>query len=100
MSQVNGSTPHILPAKPPLDESRQACVELLTDALEEAVKGRIKSVAIVVAMDEGIATVMAGKDGAVLNIGCDDIKRKIHAAMFEDGNVARKRSAILQPGRR
>ena len=33
---------------------------------------------------------MAGKNGGALNIGCDNLKRKIHAAMFEDGNVAGK----------
>lgn len=95
MSQTNGSG-ILLSAAAPLDESRQACVELLADALEEATKGKIKSVAIVVCMDEGMATVMAGKDGAALNIGCDDLKKKIHAAMFEEGNVARKRSAIVR----
>jgi uncharacterized protein YaiI (UPF0178 family) len=80
-----------------LDETKQACVDLLTDALEEAIAGRISSVAIVVCMDDGIATVMAGKNGTALNIGCDDLKQKIHAAMFIDGNVAApKRSAIVR----
>jgi uncharacterized protein YaiI (UPF0178 family) len=97
MSQHNGSSV-ILPARPPLDESRQSCIDLLADALDEATKGKIKSVAIVVCMDDGLATVMAGKDGAALNIGCDDLKKKIHAAMFEDGNVGRKRSAIMRAG--
>lgn len=54
-------------------------------------KGRINSVALVVCMDGGIATVMAGKNGGALNIGCDDLKRKIHASMFEDSNLARSR---------
>lgn len=96
MTQVNGTVPHILPAQPPLNEMQQACADLLADALEEAMRGRIKSVAVVVCMDDGIATVMAGKDGAALNIGCDDLKKKIHAAMFEDGNMARKKSAIVR----
>jgi hypothetical protein len=95
MSQHNSST-FILPARPPLDESRQACIDLLADALDEATKGKIKSVAIVVCMDDGMATVMAGKDGAALNLGCDDLKKKIHGAVFEDGNAARKRSAIMR----
>jgi hypothetical protein len=80
----------------PLDESQEACVSLLADALEEASKGRISSVAVVVCMDDGIATVMAGKNGGALNIGCDDLKMKIHAAMFEDGNVAKKPSKIVR----
>jgi hypothetical protein len=82
-----------------LDDSQQACLDVLADALEEAQKGRITSVALVVCMDDGIATVMAGKNGGALNIGCDDLKMKIHAAMFEDGNVAAKRSTILRAGR-
>lgn len=86
----------IMPSNVVLDESQQACVELLTDALEEATKGRISSVAIVVCMDQGIATVMAGKNGGALNIGCDDLKRKIHAAMFEDGNMAKRRSSVIR----
>jgi hypothetical protein len=92
MTKLNNGTAFSSPA---LSDMQRSCVELLTDALEEAVKGRITSVAIVVCMDDGIATVMAGKNGGALNIGCDDLKKKIHAAMFEDGNVARKKSSIL-----
>lgn len=95
MAAVNGTVP-LISATPPLDDMRKACVELLADALEEATKGRIRAVAIVVCMDDGIATVMAGRDGAALNIGCDDLKSKIHGAMFTDGNVARKKSAIMR----
>lgn len=81
-----------------LDKYQRDCVEVLADALEEANRGRISSVAVVVCMDDGIATVMAGKNGGALNIGCDDLKKKIHAAMFEDGNTgARKRAAVLRP---
>ena len=72
----------ILP-KSTLGEHEKDCVEILSDALEEATKGRINSVALVVCMDDGIATVMGGKNGGALNIGCDDLKKKIHAAMFE-----------------
>lgn len=76
-----------------LDEMQQSCVELLTDALEEALKGRINSAALVVCMDGGIATVMAGKNGLALNIGCDDLKQKIHHEMFVAGNVAARPKA-------
>ena len=90
------TSPIIIPTNKPLDEAHQNCVDVLSDALEEAVKGRISSVALVVCMDDGIATVMAGKNGGALNIGCDDLKMKIHAAMFEDGNVAKKKSQIVR----
>lgn len=88
----NGAT--IIGARPKLDEYQQNCIDLLSDALENAVAGRISSVAMVVCMDDGIATVMAGKNGSALNIGCDDLKMKIHAAMFDDGNVAGKSKIV------
>lgn len=95
MAAVNGTVP-LISATPPLDDMRKACVELLADALDEATKGRISSVAIVVCMDDGIATNMAGVNGMALNLGCDDLKKKIHAEIFEGGNVARKKSAIMR----
>jgi hypothetical protein len=94
---MNNNKPSLITQGPQvLEPMQQACVDLLSDALEEAVKGRISSVALVVCMDNGIATVMAGVNGGALNIGCDDLKMKIHAEMFEDGNVAKKKSSILR----
>lgn len=93
---MNNVKPTIFPAPPVLNEMQQACVDLLTDALEEAMKGRISSVAIVVCMDDGIGTNMAGTNGVALNIGCDKLKREILEAIFVDGNVAKKRSSILR----
>ncbi len=81
----------LMPPNAALDEMQQSCVDLLTDALEEAMKGRISAVALVVCMDDGIATVMAGRNGGALNLGCDDLKHKIRASMFEDGNIAARR---------
>lgn len=93
---MNGEKPTLLSAKPVLNKNQQDCVDVLTDALDEALKGRITAVALVVCMDDGVATVMAGTNGGALNIGCDDLKHKIHGAMFEDGNVARKKSNVLR----
>jgi len=97
---MNGNKPTLITQGPQvLEPMQQACVDLLTDALEEAMKGRISSVALVVCMDDGIATVMAGVNGGALNLGCDDLKHKIHAEMFEDGNVRKPKqpkSSILR----
>lgn len=82
----------IMPKGVVLGQNERDCVEVLTDALDEATRGRINSVALVVCMDAGIATVMAGKNGGALNLGCDDLKLKIHGAMFEDGNVAKPKA--------
>ena len=96
MSGVNGTVP-LIGAKPPLDEMRQACVDVLTDALEEALAGNITSVALVVCMKDGVGTTMAGTNGLALNMGCDRLKREIYGAIFEDGNVApAKKSAIMR----
>jgi hypothetical protein len=98
---MNGNKPTLITQGPQvLEPMQQACVDVLTDALEEAIKGRISSVALVVCMDDGIGTTMAGMNGLALNIGCDDLKKKIHEAIFIDGNVASKRkSSILRAGR-
>ena len=93
---MTNASPSILSATLGLSADQQSCVDLLSDALEEALKGRISSIAIVVCMDDGIATVMAGKNGGALNVGCDDLKHKIHAAMFVDGNVAGKKASVIR----
>ena len=90
------STISIPPGVVALDDMQRACVDLLTDALDEATKGHITSVAVVVCMKGGIATVMAGKQGADLNLGCDDLKDKIKAEIFQEGNRAKPRSVIMR----
>ena len=77
--------------KPILGKAQQDCVDVLTDALEEAIKGRISSLGIIVCMDDGIATVMAGQNAGSLNLGCDKLKREIFGAIFEDRNAGRSR---------
>ena len=77
-----------------LDESQRACVDLLEEALEQARDGKIDAVGIVVCMKGGFASVMAGKRAGDLNLGCDDLKRKILDAVT-GGNVA-KPSSILK----
>ena len=88
----------IQPSSTKLDRWQQDAVDVLKDAYEEALKGRISAVAIVVCMDDGIATNMCGKNGGALNLGCDDLKRKIHAAMFGDERGAGSR--VLRSGAR
>lgn len=97
---MNGNKPTLITRGPQvLEPMQQACVDVLTDALEEAMKGRISSVALIVCMDDGIGTTMAGTNGLALNIGCDKVKREILEAIFLDGNVAKKKSSILRAGR-
>ena len=92
---MTNSTPIIM-TSPKLSDDQQACVDLLADALENATNGRISAVAIVVCMDDGIAPAMAGKNAGGLNCGLDQLKHQIRAALFEDGNLARRKSGIVR----
>lgn len=87
------TSPILMPVA--LTESQQACVELLTEALAEAKRGNINTVGIVVCMQAGFATVVAGHQAADLNLGCDDLKRKVLDAVTT-GNVAKPIPKILR----
>lgn len=91
---MNNVTPPFI-GRAPLTEGQQACVDLLKEALAEAERGNIGSIGIVVCMKTGFATVMAGTQAADLNLGCDDLKRKILDAVL-GGNVARPASKIIR----
>ena len=95
---VNGSNPTLIMPDPgpSLTKEQQDCVDVLSNALEEALKGNITTVGVVACFLDGIAATMAGKNGAALNIACDHLKRQIYGAMFEDGNVAPRRSSIVR----
>lgn len=81
-----------------LTDSQQACVDVLTDALEEAMKGKITSLALVVCMEDGIAPIMAGTQAGDLMLGIEQLKHNIRAEIFDRGNVAKvaKPSSILR----
>jgi hypothetical protein len=80
----------ILTAKPPLTDMQVACVDLLKEALAAALDGKVNSAAIILCMNDGYASVMAGKQAAELNLGADSLKRKIIDAVENDGNRAKK----------
>jgi hypothetical protein len=73
-------------AKPPflvgtgLTEDQQACVDLLEQALDEARAGKIGTIGIVVCMDGGYASVMAGRKAGDLHLGCADLMDRIKEA--------------------
>jgi hypothetical protein len=66
-------------------------VDLLKEALAQALEGKISSVAVVACMPTGFAHVMAGRQAAELNLGCDAIKAEIlaRASMSGAGAVVR-----------
>ena len=90
------TSPIMIGAKGPLfGENEQACVALLEEALEMARLGKVKSIGIIVCMESSLATVMAGPHAGDLYLGASNLQAKIHAAVFEDGNV-KKRSGIVR----
>ncbi len=94
-------TAKIIGAKPALNEEQVAIVDLLKEALAQALEGKFTTVGIVVCMEEGFATVMSGRDAGSLNLACDDLKYKIHSAVTEgtQERLTRRGPTILKPGR-
>ncbi len=66
----------------PLNESQVACVDLLKEALALALEGNVYGLAIVVCMEGGWSTNIAGNRPGDLNLGCDDLKGKILDAVL------------------
>ncbi len=82
----------------PMSEEQVAIVDLLKEALAQALEGNIKTVGVVACLDGGFATVMAGRQAADLNLGCDELKRKILDAVMEGTEERQtRRSAIFKP---
>jgi hypothetical protein len=82
----------------PLSEDQAAIVDLLKEALAQALEGQIKSIGVIVCMQGGFASAMAGRQASDLNLGCDDLKRKILEAVTEGTQERQsRRSNVLRP---
>ncbi len=66
-----------------LSQDQIEIVELLKETLAQALEGNFTTIGIVVCMKDGFASVMSGRQAADLNLACDDLKYKIHAAVTE-----------------
>lgn len=90
-------TAKIVTPPKPLTQDQIDIVEMLKETLAEALEGRFTSIAIVVCMKDGFSSAMCGRQAADLNLACDDLKYKIHAAVT-DGTAERmsRRSSILR----
>jgi hypothetical protein len=76
---------NIIGAAPKLTQDQIAVVEICKETLVQALAGDITSIGIVVCMKGGYATVMAGRQAADLNLGCDSLKIKILNAVEQAG---------------
>ena len=68
---------------------------MLKETLAQALEGNFTTIGIVVCMQEGFASVMAGRDAGSLNLACDDLKYKIHAAVTEGTKERQSRRSSL-----
>lgn len=66
----------------PLNEHQVACVDMLKEALAQALEGNVDGLALVLCMHGGWATNIAGNRPGDLNLGCDDLKGKILDAVL------------------
>lgn len=89
--------PSIVGLNPKLSEDQLAVVEICKETLAQALEGSISSIGIVVCMKTGYATVMAGRQAADLNLGCDSLKGKILNAVENAG--AERVAHLSKPGR-
>ena len=75
----------IITKPPPLTEDQIQIVDVLKEALAEALKGQIHTMGIVLCFGDGPATRVAGRNAAALNIGLDHLKMQVLQATFEQG---------------
>lgn len=78
-------TKPILLSPTPLNEDQLDCLGKLEECLEEAKKGNIYTVGIVVCLKNGFATTIGGSDAGSLNLGCDALKQRILERVTDDG---------------
>jgi hypothetical protein len=83
---TNGAGSKIIGAKPKLSEDQIAVIELCKETLAQALAGEITSVGIVACMKGGYAHVMAGRQAADLNMGCDSLKLAILETVEKAGS--------------
>ena len=88
----------IIGGKPAFTEDQIAIIDLVKETLAQALEGNIKTIGIVACMEDGFASVMSGRQAADLNLACDDLKYKIHAAVTSGtAEKVTRRSSILKP---
>lgn len=86
--------PHLIGLTPKLTEDQKAVIEIAKETLAQCLEGQITSIGIVACMKTGYATVMAGRQAADLNMGCDSLKAKILNAVESAGEAT-----MHEPGR-
>jgi hypothetical protein len=84
----------IILAPTPLSDAQLDCIDKLSQCLEEAKKGNVFTVGLVVCMKTGFATTIGGTDAGSLNLGCDALKQRILENVVDEGRI--KPSTIVR----
>ena len=77
----------ILLSATPLSDQQLDCIDKLAQCLEEAKKGNVYTVGIIVCMKMGFATTIGGTDAGSLNLGCDALKQRILENVVDEGRI-------------
>ena len=76
-----------------LSEDQKAVIDLLKEALAQALEGNVTSVGVIACMKSGYAHVMAGRQAADLYMACGSMQREILDRVADAGEDAVKRFA-------
>lgn len=84
------------------DPEQDSMLYALQEAMEQVKKGRVKSLGVALAFEDGPAHVIGGTNAAILYLGCammmDEIKERCRKA--EEEKVERITNAIIMPRKR
>ena len=79
-----------------LTDQQLDCIDKLAQCLEEAKKGNVFTVGIVVCMKMGFATTIGGTDAGSLNLGCDALKNRILENVVDEGKIKPAKVSLIR----
>lgn len=68
-----------------LNEDQKAVIEVLKEALAQALEGNVSSVAVIACMKKGFAHAMAGRQASDLYMGAGALQEEIMRKVLQDG---------------
>lgn len=83
-------SPHVL------TDQQLDCIDKLSQCLDEARKGNVFTVGIVVCMKTGFATTIGGTDAGSLNLGCDALKQRILENVVDEGRIKPSQPSLIR----
>ena len=96
MIEQNPPNKPILLSPNVLTDQQLDCIDKLAQCLEEAKKGNVFTVGIVVCMKMGFATTIGGTDAGSLNLGCDALKQRILENVVDEGKITPSKVSLIR----